>query len=110
MSRMTLLHAELLREKLVENAMSFEQMAKVVNLSKAAVQRWAKSMREAGRMYVEAYGPDVNGRPFVPLHRWGTGTDATRPGHTMTDAERMRVKRAEAAENLRKNLVDMLKK
>jgi predicted ArsR family transcriptional regulator len=107
---MTLLHAELLREKLAESAMSFEQMANTVNLSKAAVQRWAKSMREAGRIYVESYGPDVNGRPFVPLHRWGTGVNAERPGHTVSDADRMRAKRAEAAENLRKNLVGMLKK
>lgn len=110
MSRMTILHAELLREKLSETALSFDQMAEVAEISKAACQRWVKSMREAKRVYVEAYGPDKNGRPFVPLHRWGAGENAERPGYTVPPADRMRARRSEAAELLRKSLVGKLTK
>ena len=107
MTRITILHTEILREKLLESPMTFDQMAEAVGLSKAAVQRWIKSMREANRVYVSGYAPDKNGRPFVPLHRWGVGENAKRPGQTIKPADRMRAKRA--AEQTRKSLIGKMK-
>ncbi len=79
---------------------SYDQLAQVAGLGKNAVQTWVKTLRtqEPAPIFIEAFGPDKNGRPFVPLWRWRTSADqadAQRPGDTFTDAERMRRFRAE---------------
>ena len=99
MTRMTMLHAEVLRDRMVNEAMTYNRMAEVAGLGKTAVQRWARDMRAAGLIYVAEYGPDKNGRLFVPLYKWGRGRDAERPGDKETPADRMRAKRANEVRN-----------
>lgn len=104
-----MLHAEVLRDRMCAEAMSYDRMAEVIGLGKTSVQRWARDMREAGLIHIAAYGPDKNGRLFVPLYKWGRERDVDRPGHKETPAERMRAKRAEAAKELRDALIGRLK-
>lgn len=106
--RITILHTELLRENMLKQPMSFDQMAELAGLSKQSVQRWVRAIRAAKLMYIAAYGPDVNGRLFVPLFAWGKGDDVERPGQVRTAAERMRAKRSADAELLRKSLIGKL--
>lgn len=72
-----------------------QALADAHGLGAAAVARWRRLLREeTGNVYVEGYALDAMGRPFTPIWRMGAGTDAERPGRTLTPAEQMRKTRA----------------
>lgn len=71
------------------------QLAKQFGLGAPAVGRWRRTIaEETGLIHVEGYAPDAMGRPFTPIWRMGAGTNAERPGRTLTAAEQMRKTRA----------------
>ena len=83
---------------------SYDDLCHISGLNKPAVARWIKSLRpDTGERHVHIadYGPDRNGRLFVPLFAWGNEEDAERPGDSRTDAERMRKLRADRKLGLR---------
>jgi hypothetical protein len=89
-----------MQEALQRGPHSYDQLAEISGLGKSAVQTWVKTLRaqEPAPIFIESFGPDKNGRPFVPLWRWRAAADqvdAERPGDSLTDAERMRRFRAE---------------
>jgi hypothetical protein len=85
-----------MQEALKEKPRSYDELARVTGLNKPAVARWVKLMRAVtpSPIFISGWGPDKNGRLFVPLFAWGTAPDAERPGDSRTDAERMRALRA----------------
>lgn len=73
---------------------TFDALSKKTGLQKRNVERWVKQNRS--NLFVENYAPDKRGRDFVRVWRWGPGRqDAARPGRRISDAERMRLLRAE---------------
>ncbi len=77
-------------------ALTADELVVVSGLSKGSVQHWIKALRNMAPtpIYIEGWGPDRNGRPFVPQYRWGSGEDKARPGQSRTPRERMAALRA----------------
>lgn len=86
-----------MQKTLVLKATSVEDLALISGLSVTATRRWVNAMHEAKAAHIEDYGPDVRGRLFVPLWRWGKKPDAARPGPQRTSTDRMRDHRARKA-------------
>ena len=74
---------QLLRDKPMELA---------TRMATRRLARWVKKHR--ADLHVAAWGPDRNGRPFVPVFAWGRRPDTPRPGRALTPAEQMRKTRA----------------
>lgn len=97
--RFSIIHAELIKAAMQSRgALTYDQMADVAGVSKAAVQRWVRTMREGGTKspaYVRVAGwrKDAAGRLFVPCWLFGPGADVERPGQARTSAERMQALR-----------------
>ncbi|MEN9316093.1 MAG: hypothetical protein RIS35_2486 [Pseudomonadota bacterium] len=85
-----------MQKAMTERARTCDELVAVSDLGKPAVMRWLKMLREAGAVYVERWLPDRTGRMFVAAWRFGAGTDAPRPGHARTPAERAAARRAAA--------------
>ena len=90
MTRITVLHTEVLRELLIAQPMTYDEMAAAVNLGKSSVQRWVRDMRAVPKIRIVGYSKDKRGRAFIPQFQWQAGPDAERPGQAKTSAERMR--------------------
>lgn len=99
--RFGILHAEVIKAAMKSRGpLTYDEMAQVAKVSKPAVQRWVKTLREGGPdspAYVRVAGwkKDATGRPFVPRWLFGPGADLPRPGQRRTDAERMQALRLE---------------
>lgn len=97
--RFGILHAELIKAAMASRGpLTYDEMAAVAKVSKTAVQRWVKTLREGGPKspaYVRVVGweKDAAGRPFIPRWLFGPGVDAPRPGAKRTGAERMQALR-----------------
>ena len=68
---------------------SYDELAQISGLNKPAVARFIKTMKAEGAVHRAAWGADKNGRAFLPLFRWGEGSDVERPGPSISPAERM---------------------
>lgn len=93
-----------LEKELRMGGRSYADLEAATGLSKPALMRWVKQMREVNLVHIEGYGPDINGRLFIPLFRWGNGEDAPRPGQARTPAARMadyRARQTQLADQLR---------
>lgn len=104
-TRIDIIAAQVMTERLQQGNASYVDLAEVANLSPASVGRWMRLMKQAGRVHITGYAPDKGGRPFTPLYTWGPGTDLQRPGANKTPAMRMAEIRAR-----RKALIQQLKK
>lgn len=91
--RMTAALSASLVSLLQESPKSYEQLASATGLNKRSVARWISQMQGSRSVHIADYGPDINGRLFVPLWAWGNQPHARRPGQAKTNAERMREKR-----------------
>ena len=82
-------------------AQTYAELVALSGLNQSAVANWVKTLREMtpSPIHVEAWGPDRNGRLFVPLWRWGTKMDAPRPGPARTPQQRMEALRAARKED-----------
>lgn len=103
-TRIDALATLVLERQLRVGRQSYDALAEAIGANKAAVMRWMKKMREARLVHVAEWGPDKNGRLFVPLFSWGVESDAPRPGPSTTPAARMaahRARQAALAEKLR---------
>lgn len=80
-----------------KKAMTYDALALLTGLSKEAVTRWVKNVRSEpdGLVYISDWLPAKDGTLRVRAFRWGLQEDAPRPGPKLTNAERMRLLRAE---------------
>lgn len=70
---------------------SYEALAAISGLSTTAVAHWIKTLRflDPKPVHIAGWAPDVRGRLFVALWKWGAAPDVPRPGQSRTPAERM---------------------
>lgn len=102
--RLDALATLVLEKELRDGGKSYADLAAATGLGVTSLMRWVKGMREVGLVYVSGYGPDVNGRIFIPLFTWGKKADTPRPGQSRSAATRMaghRARQAAMAEKLR---------
>ena len=81
---------ETMRQALIASPHTYDDLCAVSGLSKPAVARWIKQLRDVGLVHVASYATDVRGRLFVPCFGWGQKADRVRPGQQRTAADRMR--------------------
>lgn len=99
--RFSIVHAELIKAAMNNRGpLTYDEMAAVAKVSKTAVQRWVKTLRESGNecpAYVRVAGwqKDASGRLFIPRWLFGPGQDVPRPGAKRSAAERMQALRLE---------------
>ena len=73
---------------------SISELAVIGDINKRMAQRYVDGLRETGNSHVKKWDLDSRGYPTIRLHAWGKGEDAPCP--VMTDADRMRRRRAVA--------------
>lgn len=97
--RITEAQRELIDATLAAKPASYDDLARITGLSKWQVAHYMRGAHSASprRVYIAAYGPDRNGRPFVRLFALGNAQDAPRPGRALSAAEQMRKSRAKKA-------------
>ena len=95
--RMTVALSLKLHQLLQESPKTYEQLAELSGINQSRVARWRKSNAEF--IHVDHWGPDKNGRLFIPVFSWGADPDKARPGRVLSSAERMRIHRARAKQS-----------
>lgn len=97
MTRISTAHITAMIAALDKKPMTYDALAQLTGLSKEAVTRWVKNARSAddSLVYISDWLPAKDGTLRVRAYRWGLQEDAPRPGPKQTNAERMRLLRAE---------------